>query len=115
MMLGTRRDRTEAAHLSSRNTSFMGVLLGAIIALASASPALAAPPTVSAAPTITGTAVVGATLTATGGTASGPSGTTYGVQWARCTSATDESTCEVLWAADQPTYKLTGDDLGKRV
>src|SRR4051794_30801378 len=106
----------EAGDLSRRIINFMVALAGTLSVLAV--PAFAASvPTVSTAPTIAATPVpvVGATLTASGGSGSGPSGTTYGYQWVRCTSATDEGTCLTLSGATAASYKLTGDDLGKRM
>jgi hypothetical protein len=71
-------------------------------------------PYVSSPPTISGSAIVGSTLTSSGGQAGGPPGTTVGRAWLRCTSSTDESKCSLInGALDTSTYKLTGDDRGR--
>src|SRR5690349_13742855 len=73
-------------------------------------------PYVRTAPTTTGNAVVGSTLTSTGGDAGGPRGTTVGRAWLRCTSPTDEGSCKLIDGAwNTSTYKPTGDDVGKRL
>ena len=64
-------------------------------------------PYVNSAPTTNGTAIVNNTLTSTGGQAGGPSGTTVGRAWLRCTNATDERTCELIDGAwNTSSYKL---------
>ena len=68
--------------------SIRTALLGAALALGSTAPALAADPDVYEAPTISGTAQVTKTLTANGGKLDGPSGTTVGRVWLRCTDST---------------------------
>ena len=73
-------------------------------------------PYVNSAPTTNGSAIVGSTLTSTGGQAGGPSGTTVGRAWLRCTNPTDERSCELIDGAwNTSSYKLTGNDLGKRI
>lgn len=73
-------------------------------------------PYVKSAPTTNGTAIVANTLTSTGGEAGGPSGTTVGRAWLRCTSPTDEGTCELIDGAwNTSSYTLTSGDLGKRI
>ena len=87
---------------------------GLVAALAlSAWPSVAGAQSVSQPPTLSGTAIVGQTLTATGGRGSG--GAWYGYQWVRCTSATDERTCTFLMGANATTYKLVSDDVSKRI
>ena len=91
--------------------------IGTIAGLGLASSASAqSRPYVNSAPTTNGNAIVGSTLTSTGGQAGGPSGTTVGRAWLRCTSPTDERTCELIDGAwNTSSYKLTGADLGKRM
>ena len=73
-------------------------------------------PYVNSAPTTNGSAIVGSTLTSTGGQAGGPQGTTVGRAWLRCTNPTDERSCELIDGAwNTSSYKLTGNDLGKRI
>ncbi|MDA0169720.1 hypothetical protein OJ998_11550 [Solirubrobacter taibaiensis] len=71
-------------------------------------------PYVSSGPTTSGSAIVGSTLTSTGGQAGGPNGTKVGRAWLRCDNATDERTCDLINGAwDTSTYALRRDDLGK--
>jgi hypothetical protein len=73
-------------------------------------------PWVRTAPTTSGSAIVGSTLTSTGGDAGGPRGTTTGRAWLRCNNATDERSCQLINGAwNTSTYKLTNADLGKRI
>lgn len=73
-------------------------------------------PYVSVAPTTSGVAVVGNTLTSTGGQAGGPRGTTTGRGWLRCDNATDERACRLIDGAwNSSSYKLTGADVGKHM
>jgi hypothetical protein len=91
--------------------------IGTIVGLGLAASASAeSRPYVNSAPTINGDAIVGSTLTSVGGEAGGPSGTTVGRAWLRCTSATDERSCELIDGAwNTSTYTLTSDDLGMRM
>lgn len=71
-------------------------------------------PYVTAAPATSGSAIVGSTLTSSGGQAGGPRGTTVGRAWLRCDNATDERSCDLINGAwNTSTYTLTADDLGK--
>src|SRR4051794_34358316 len=106
----------EAGDLSRRIINFMVALVGTLSVLSA--PAFAdTVPTVNTAPTIAATPVpvVGATLNSSGGRGGGPPGTPHGYQWVRCTSPTDENTCTVITGATTTSYKLTSDDLGKRM
>ena len=91
--------------------------IGAMASLGLAAQAQAqSRPYVSSAPTTNGSAIVGSTLTSTGGQAGGPNGTTTGRAWLRCTNATDEGSCQLIDGAwNTSSYKLTGSDLGKRI
>lgn len=95
--------------MSARHIFTAGLV--AVIAFC-AWPSLASAQYVSSNPTISGTARVGSTLTASGGTAGGPSGTWIGYIWLRCTSTNDDD-CTILWEQDNPTYTLTGSDLNR--
>jgi hypothetical protein len=92
-------------------------VIGTIAGLGVASPAVAQNrPYVSAAPTTSGSAVVGSTLTSTGGQAGGPRGTTVGRAWLRCTNPGDERTCQLIDGAwNTSSYRVTSADLGKRI
>jgi hypothetical protein len=92
-------------------------VLGTIASLGLAATASAQDrPYVRTAPTTSGNAIVGSTLTSTGGDAGGPRGTTTGRAWLRCTSPTDEGSCTLIDGAwNTSTYKLTSADLGKRM
>lgn len=71
-------------------------------------------PYVTAAPTTSGSAIVGSTLTSTGGQAGGPRGTTVGRAWLRCDNASDERSCDLIDGAwNTSTYTVKADDLGK--
>jgi hypothetical protein len=88
-------------------------LLGLVLALGLAVPAAAsAAVNVTSAPTISGSAVVGAKLTANGGTWTGPVGTTVGRIWLRCDSSSTTN-CDWLDNATATTYTLTTADKGK--
>ncbi len=84
-------------------------LLGPVLALGLAAPAHAAV-NVTAAPTISGTAMVGSKLTANGGTWTGPTGTTVGRIWLRCTSSSSTSSCAQISGTNSTTYTLTTSD-----
>ncbi len=101
--------------MSVRNISIRTALLGTALALGSSAPALAADPDVYEAPTISGTAQVTKTLTANGGRWTGPSGTTAGRLWLRCTDAVSTNSCSIIPDADETTYKLVPADQGKRI
>lgn len=101
--------------MSVRNISIRTALLGTALALGSSAPALAADPDVYEAPTISGTAQVTKTLTANGGRWTGPSGTTAGRLWLRCTDASSTNSCSIIPDADETTYKLVPADQGKRI
>src|SRR5829696_2236732 len=91
--------------LSVRNISIRTAVLGTALALGSAAPALAADPDVYEAPTISGTAQVGNTLTANGGRWTGPSGTTAGRAWLRCTP---RPTSTAAWSSTARSPRPTG-------
>jgi hypothetical protein len=95
----------------------IGVTLGVAVAAAlSCAPARAAGPVaVTAGPVVSGTAQVGRTLTASGGHWTGPTGTTAGYAWVRCTT-TDSSSCTAIsGATSTASYTLTSADQGKRI
>ena len=100
-----------------RSRWIRAAVIGAIAGLSvPASASAQGRPYVNSAPTTNGSAIVGSTLTSVGGQAGGPSGTTVGRAWLRCTNATDEGSCQLIDGAwNTSTYKLTGNDLGKRV
>jgi hypothetical protein len=88
-------------------------LLGLVLALGLAAPAGAsAAVNVTSAPTISGSAVVGAKLTANGGTATGPSGTTVGRIWLRCGNSSTTN-CDWIDNSNATTYTLTTADKSK--
>ncbi len=73
----------------------------------------AAPPVNVAPPAISGTPIDGSTLTADDGTWTGTEPITYTYQWQRCDA--DGSNCSDIAGATDPTYDLTGDDVGHAV
>lgn len=75
-------------------------------------PSLRAAPVNQTSPTITGKARQGETLTASQGEWAGEP-TAYFYQWLRCDSSA--ANCEPISGASQPTYGLTGADLGARL
>jgi hypothetical protein len=89
------------------------VLLGPVLALGLATPALAGVD-VTAAPTITGSAVVGAKLTANGGSWTGPQGMTIGRSWLQCPTATaTDWACSWLDGTNATTYTVRPADKDK--
>jgi hypothetical protein len=90
--------------------ALLAVLAGALLALASAGSAVAAPPTNTAPPTITGTPRVGETLTAQNGTWTN-SPTAFQYQWQRC--GTGGGNCANIGGAIEKTYLLTSADAGR--
>jgi hypothetical protein len=88
------------------------VLAGALLALAYAGSAVAAPPTNTEPPTITGTPRVGETLTAQNGTWTN-SPTAFQYQWQRC--GTGGGNCANIAGAIEKTYLLTSADAGRRM
>ena len=98
-----------------RSRLIRAVAIGTMAGLGLAGPASAQDrPYVSAAPATSGSAIVGSTLTSTGGQAGGPRGTTVGRAWLRCDNATDERSCDLINGAwNTSTYTLKADDLGK--
>jgi hypothetical protein len=87
-----------------------------VAACLAAAPARAAVPvSVTAGPNVAGVAQVGATLTASGGHWSGPSGTVAGYAWARCTSTATSSCVPIRGAESTSTYRLVSDDQGRRI
>ena len=86
----------------------MGVVAGGLALAASGSVLGASGPEVTEAPTITGMLQVGQTLTASGGSWTGPPGTMISYQWRRCASD-----CSPIAGAVAQTYKLVDADLGK--
>jgi hypothetical protein len=93
----------------------LAATIAAAVAGVCASPAGAAGVTVTQAPSVSGTARVGSTLTASGGKATGPSGTSTGYAWVRCTS-TSSSSCTLIDGSQfDSTYKLVAADQGQRV
>src|SRR4051812_46616772 len=109
--------RTTAGGGRVRSRWIRAVVIGTVAGLVPAASASAQNrPYVNTAPTTTGSAIVGATLTSVGGQAGGPSGTTVGRAWLRCTNPTDERSCELIDGAwNTATYTPTGDDVGKRL
>jgi hypothetical protein len=64
---------------------------------------------------VAGTPRVGSTLTASGGSWSGPHNTLHGYGWLRCTD-TSESSCALISGAEsQTSYTVQTADLGKRL
>ena len=89
------------------------MLLGPVLALGLAVPAQA-DVDVTAAPTISGSAVVGAKLTANGGSWTGPWGTTVGRGWLQCPTATaTEWSCDWLDGTNATTYTVRSADKDK--
>jgi len=106
--------RMEAASLFGSWTRRINIaLLGPALALGLAVPAQAAGVNVTAAPAISGSAVVGAKLTANGGAWTGPSGTTVGRIWLRCSDNSSTSSCAWIGESNSTTYTLTAADKGK--
>jgi hypothetical protein len=90
----------------------LAVALLAALAAVSASAAVQAAPQTTSPPTVEGKFQVGETVSAgTGSWANNP--TTYAYQWQRCTSA--GASCVDIAGADQKSYKLTTDEVGRRV
>ena len=98
-----------------RSRLIRAVAIGTMAGLGLAGPASAQDrPYVSVAPATSGSAIVGSTLTSTGGQAGGPRGTTVGRAWLRCGNATDERSCDLINGAwNTSTYTVKADDLGK--
>lgn len=76
-----------------------------------AAPAVA--PSNNSSPTISGKAEQGSTLSASSGSWSGTTPMTFTYQWLRCDSA--GANCTDINNADDPTYTLTGSDVGRRI
>jgi hypothetical protein len=70
------------------------------------------PPTLVTPPSVSGDAIVGSTLTADPGSWSDPAAT-FAFAWLRCDVS--GSDCATIEKADDPTYLLTGNDLGSRI
>ena len=88
-------------------------LLGPVLALGLAVPAQA-DVDVTAAPTISGTPVVGAKLTANGGSWDGPWGTTVGRTWLQCPSVSaSEWSCNWIDDTNATTYTVRSGDKDK--
>jgi hypothetical protein len=86
-------------------------LLGLLLALGVAAPAQAAYVNVTSAGSISGSAVVGQRLTVSNGTWTGPSGTSLGRQWLRC-STSSTTDCDWISNATSTQYTLTTSDKG---
>src|SRR5690349_1841308 len=94
----------------------MVVLLGTLGVGSSSARAETSFPVVYSAPTIDTSVlpVVGKAVNASGGTWDGPSGTTHGVQWARC-SPTNIDSCVAIDKATAMSYVPTTDDVGMKL
>lgn len=91
------------------------VLAAGALGCAYVSPAGAAGVSVSGTVSVSGSARIGSTLTASGGSWFGPSGTLHGYGWVRCTSTT-ESSCALISGAESKTaYTVQAADVGKRL
>ena len=75
------------------------------------------PPTLVTPPSVSGDPIVGSTLTADPGTWSDPAAT-FTYAWLRCEGDGDgdaDDSCTTIESANDPTYLLTGNDLGLRI
>ena len=96
-------------------------LLAVLLLAATANPGAAGtntaygqqPPAATSAPTILGSSLAGVTLSATGGTWTGVSISSYAYQWKRCDIG--GNSCVGLAGATQTTYKLGSADVGATI
>jgi hypothetical protein len=72
-------------------------------------------PTVTRVPAVQGALKAGQTVTAGGYGWNGPSGTSIVFQWLRCTDPSNIFSCQILTGQAGSNYKLTNDDVGKRM
>jgi hypothetical protein len=90
----------------------MALVVGAVVALAVAMSAAAAPPQEKQQPSVEGTPTEGNTLTANNGQwTNDPLTFTY--QWQRCDQ--NVNNCNSIAGARDKTYRLTDDDVGRRI